>query len=307
MDSVDVRIFCEMAFRESSFDESEGRGPSAPNIARKLRLDEKTVRARVKRMEESGFVKYYQASPSLSLFGMRVVSQFRLEALNLMTKHALVGSMDRVPRLVECADYLGTSITASVAGATPEEAKSEADRLAAHFELAVKFLGSRPLRVPSLRLDALDWKLVRQLRYDARSSDKDLSESLHVTQRMVGYRFSKLTGSGAMSLRAVIDPQRQAGLVFYEVELLVEPSRSGAIIRWLQDAFSEGTWNITTPSPELIVVSLFSFTLAEPEENALRALGVEGVRRCGLFILKEVMEPRRPNWIDSLIDLRLAS
>ncbi len=307
MDSTDARIFCEVAFNESSFDDSERRGPSAAAIGRKLRLDKKTVRARVRQMEDSGFIKYYQVSPGLSLFGMKVVNSFRLEALNLMTKHALLGALNEVPRLVESSDYLGTSITATVAGATPAEARLEADRLAAHFELIVKPLGTKVLRLPSIRPDSMDWKIVKQLRYDAKSSDRALAQALGVTQRMVGYRMSKLVRSGAVSLRAVIDPQRQAGLIFYELELLVEPSRSSEILRWVSEAYSRRIWSVTPTSPEMILVRMFSFTLAEPESSVLEALAKEGVRRCGLYILKEVMEPRKPNWIDSLIQLRLDS
>ena len=39
----------------------------------------------------------------------------------------------------------------------------------------------------------------------------------------------------------------------------------------------------------------------------MRALGIGGVGRCFLFILKEVIEPRRPNWIDDLIQKKAAS
>jgi len=89
-----------MAFAAPGYKEFEERHPSAGNLGRKLGLDKKTVRARVKRMEESGFIKYYQATPNLGLFGMRVASLFRIEALNLSTKKAIVSHLDAVPGLV---------------------------------------------------------------------------------------------------------------------------------------------------------------------------------------------------------------
>ena len=58
---------------------------------------------------------------------------------------------------------------------------------------------------------------------------------------------------------------------------------------------------------DVILASLFCFTIAEPEESVIEALKLEGVKRCQLFILKEVIEPKRPNWIDSLIESRLQS
>ncbi|HEY6282842.1 MAG TPA: winged helix-turn-helix transcriptional regulator [Nitrososphaerales archaeon] len=307
MDSIDVRIFCEMAFSEQSYEQFGERHPSATEMGRKLVLDEKTVRVRVNRMEESGFIKYYQASPNLAFFGMRTVSLFRFEALNLTTKYAVINHLDEIPRLVESSDYFGTVLAASIAGATPEEAKSQAEDLALQYELSTTKLGSRGIREPSSQLDTLDWQIVRELRYDAKSTDKDLAEALSVTQRMIGYRVSKLLESGAVQMRAVIDPQRQAGLVFYELELLVDSHKQGTISRWLKEKHGEKIWNIRSLTEEVVLASLFCFTLAEPETSVIEALGQEGVKRCLLFVLKEVIEPKRPNWVDSLVDLRMTA
>jgi len=296
-----------MAFTDSGYEEFEERHPSAADLGRKLGLDKKTVRVRVNRMEESGFIKYYQATPSLGLFGMQVVSLFRFEALNLSTKNAIVNRLHEVPRLVETSDYLGPFLTGSIAGATREEARNGADYLASRYELGTTTLGSRTIKAPVSHLDNLDWQVMKGLRYDARSSDRDLSESLSVTERMVGYRISKLLRSGAIRTKAVIDPRKQAGLVFYELELVIDPQKRGAVSGWLREKYGDRLWNMRSPTADMILAGLFGFTIAEPEVSAVEALGLEGVRRCMLFILKEVIEPKRPNWIDSQIESKLQS
>jgi hypothetical protein len=45
--------------------------------------------------------------------------------------------------------------------------------------------------------------------------------------------------------------------------------------------------------------------MAEPEVSVVEVGRQDGVTRCLLFILKEVIEPRKPNWVDSLIELRI--
>jgi DNA-binding Lrp family transcriptional regulator len=307
LDSTDIRIFCEMAFREQSYERFGERRPSAAGIGKKLRMDEKTVRARIHRMDESGFIKYYQATPNLAFFGMHTVSAFRFEALNLSTKYAVINHLHEVPRLVESSDFLGPFLKGSIAGATPEKAKREADGLAAQYELGTVQLASRVVRQPSSRLDKLDWQIISELRYDARLNDKDLAESLSVTQRMVGYRVSKLLESDAINIRAVIDPQRQAGLVFYELELLVDIQNQGNVSSWLKENHEDGLWSLSSPIPGVILASLFCFSIAQPEESVIQVLKQQGVKRCLLFILKEVIEPKRPNWIDALIELRIGS
>ena len=305
MDSTDVKIFCEMAFADPNYEEFEERHPSAADLGRKLGLDKKTVRVRVNRMEESGFIKYYQATPNLGLFGMQVVSLFRFEALNLSTKNAIVTHLHEVPRLVEASDYLGPFLTGSIAGATREEARNGADYLASRYELGTVTLGTRTIKAPVSKLDNLDWQVIKGLRYDAKSSDRDLAEAMSVTKRLVGYRISKLLKSGAIRTKPVIDPRKQAGVVFYELELGIDPQRRGAISGWLRDKYGERLWDLSSPTADMILGGLFGFTIAEPEEAAIEALRLEGVRRCTLFILKEVIEPNRPNWIDSQIESRL--
>jgi DNA-binding Lrp family transcriptional regulator len=305
LDSTDVRIFCEMAFADPVFEEFEERHASAAELGKKLSLDVKTVRVRVRRMEESGFIKYYQATPNLALFGMRVVSLFRFHVLNLSTKNAIVNHLHEVPRLVESSDYLGPFLTASLAGATREDARKGTDYLSSRYELGTVALGSRTIRDPVSRIDNLDWQIIKSLRYDARTSDRDLSDTLSVTERMVGYRVSKLLRSDAVHTKAVIDPKRQAGLVFYELELTIDPEKRGGVSKLLKERHGEKLWNLTSPMAEVILASLFGFTLAEPEQSVVEALTMQGVKRCQLFILKEVIEPKRPNWVDSMIESKL--
>ena len=304
MDSTDVRILCQMAFVGQVYEEFEERHPSAADLGKKLGLDKKTVRARVNRMEESGFIKYYQATPNLSAFGMHTVSQYRFEALNLPTKNSIISHLQDVPRLVECSDYVGPVLKASLAGKTREEASAGAQYLASRYELGAAPLGSRALKEPALRVDNLDWRVVRGLRYDARSSDRDLAEALSVTERMVGYRISRMLRSGFLSTKAVIDPRKQEGLLFYELELTVEPQKRGAVSKWLEEKFGERLWDLRSPNAEVVLANLFCFSIADPEASVIEALRLDGVKRCLLFILKEVIEPSKPNWIDSYIETK---
>jgi hypothetical protein len=55
-----------------------------------------------------------------------------------------------------------------------------------------------------------------------------------------------------------------------------------------------------------LLANLFAFTLAEPEEAYVTTLNLDGVRSCSLFIFKETVEPRRPNWMDGLIGQKIA-
>lgn len=307
MDSTDVRILCEMAFRDLSYNTYENRRVSPSEVGKKLRLDEKTVRARVQRMEKSGFIKYYQAVPNLASFGMRSVGSYRLEVLNLATKYEILRSLHEVPRLVETIDYLGPYLTVTIAGPSSKEVQEAADGLSTKFETRQVSLGTRVVREPLVKLDQLDWRLIRRLRYDARSTTKELAEYLSVTPRMAAYRIAKVLKSGAVFIRAVIDPRKQAGLVFYELEMMLDDAKQASVVQRLRSSHGERLWSMSTPALGVVIFSMFAFSLEEPEDSVISALKMDGVKRCSLYILKEVIEPRRSSWVDQLIDSKIVS
>jgi DNA-binding Lrp family transcriptional regulator len=305
LDEKDVRIFCDIAFRDLSYNASTQRHVSPSEIGRTLGLDEKTVRSRIKKMEDDGFIKYYQAMPSLALFGLASLTLYRFEALNLLTKHRLIESTSKIPNVVEVVDYIGPHVSIDIAGTTAKEAQEAADKIKGRFELGQRNLGARTIRDPHDTLDTLDWRLIQKLRYDARMSTVDLSKSLGITPRMAEYRIEKLLDSGALLIRAVIDTQKQAGLVFYELELSVDEAKRGEIIGKLQKDHGDKLWSVNSPAPGAILANLFSFTLAEPEASALSAQAYEGVHMCRLLMLKEALESGQSGWLDALIAQRV--
>ena len=118
---------------------------------------------------------------------------------------------------------------------------------------------------------------------------------------MSGYRIERLVDSEAVWIRPVINTQKQEGLVFYVMTVSIENSKQNAVVRALQKTHGEKLWSMQVTPQGVLLVNLFSFTLAEPEEAAIDLLTVEGVKWCSISILKEVIEPKRPNWIDVLI------
>jgi DNA-binding Lrp family transcriptional regulator len=306
LDAKDVRIFCEMAFKGLDYDSFTDRRVSPLAIGRKLGLDEKTVRVRVKKMEEAGFIKYYQAMPNLALFGVKSTNSYRLEAVNIATKHRVVENIQQVPYVVEAVDYLGQAVSVSIAGASSKEIEGVVGTLVNRFELTKMSLGVRAVKEPRLPPDNLDWQIIQKLRYDALCTAKDLAQELSITPRMVEYRITKLLDSSALLIRAIINTQKQEGLIFYELEMLVEESKQFVVVKLLSGMYGEKLWSIRTSERGVLLANFFGFTLAEPEEAAVKALEFEGVRSCSLLIFKEIIEPKRPNWIDALIEQKIS-
>ncbi|MEO9320810.1 MAG: winged helix-turn-helix transcriptional regulator [Nitrososphaera sp.] len=308
MDAKDVRIFCEMAFKGIEYETFTDRRVSPLSIARKLGLDEKTVRSRVSKMEEEGFIKYYQAIPSLSFLNVTLICSYRFETVNIATKHRVIEDIRKIPFIVEAIDYLGHHISVNIAGRSAELVEDTVAKLANKFELSRMLLAKWSPKQNPFHPDRLDWQIIQKLRYDALSSTKAISESLSLTQRMVDYRIQKLLDSRVLSVRAVIDPQKQKGLIFYELEMAIVESMQFDVVKRLGEIHGEKLWSVkSSATVGVLIANFFAFSLAEPEQSVVSALGIEGVKSCSMFIIKETIEPDRPNWLDGLIDERILS
>ena len=305
MDAKDVKIFCEIAFKGLDYDSFTDRRVSPLAIGKKLGLDEKTVRTRIKKMEDDGFIKYYQAMPSLALFQLKNVNTYRFEALNIATKHRIIEYVQELPFIVEAIDYLGQTVTLCITGTSSEGIDQVAARIANRFELFKWILGSRIIKQPLSVTDKLDWQIIQGLRYDALAGVKGLSESLSITPRMVEYRIKKLLGSDILRVRAIINSQKQQGLIFYELEVSVEERKHYEVIKRLSEFYAEKLWSVRTLTTRVLLANFFAFTLSEPEDAYVNTLKLEGVRSCSLFIFKESGEPKRPNWMDCLIEQKI--
>ena len=305
MDAKDVRIFCEIAFKGLDYDSFTDRRVSPSEIGRKLGMNEKTVRLRVKKMENDGFIKYYQAMPRLGLFQFKNMNTYRFEALNIATKHGVIKYVHGLPFIVEAADYLGNVVSVSITGNSSEEIDQVAAEIANRFELFKWKLGSYAIKEPVSIPDSLDWQLIQKLRYDALSGINEISDSLSLTPRMVRYRITKLLVSDMLVVRAIINSQKQQGLIFYELELSVDATKRYKIVKQLRETYADNLWSVRTLAEKILLANLFAFTLAEPEEAYVNILKFDGVRSCSLFIFKEVVEPKRQNWMDDLIGQKI--
>ena len=149
---------------------------------------------------------------------------------------------------MEAIDYLGQVVSLSITGSSSEEIDQLASELANRFELHKRFLGIGKIKEPVSIADRLDWQIIQKLRYDALSGAKELSKSLLITSRMVEYRIKKLLGSDMLLIRAIIDGQKQEGLIFYELEMLVDEKKQYEVVKRLSENYAERLWSVRTLS-----------------------------------------------------------
>jgi len=301
MDAHDVRIFCALAVSGPPEPIASSRPPGLRRIAQGLGLDEKTVRVRLRRLEEEGFIKYYQAAPDLSLLGISAEVTCRFDAVNVATKIESLRFAQNQDGMVEGLDFLGSTFVITGAGTSVEEAVDLHKRIAHRFELDRFEQGRRILPPPDNRLLPLDWKIVERMRYDARAPVDDVAAALGLTPRMVRYRLQKIRATGAVTIRPMIDARRQRGVILYRLIATTESGTREDVLARLRHRFGESIWAMRVAVAGPLLLDMFGVSLADPEESVVAALQVKGVQACAVLTLKEILEPPHGNWVDRRI------
>lgn len=308
LDARDVRIFCEMAFKYLDYNAFIERHVSATEIGKKLGIDEKTVRLRVKKMEEDGFIRYYEAIPNPALFGLNSMGMFGFQTKDVPSKYEALKYVQQAPWIVEAFDAVGPSFSVTLAGSSPEEVLRNACEISSKLGLMMALkIGDRLAKPPLSSPTRLDWQILQRLRYDAVCPTKEIADSLSITPRMAEYRITRMLEAGVFFIRALINAQRQEGLIFFGILLFVDGARQSEIVKEMRETYGERVWSVFNPMAGVVIVNLFGFNAGEPEETLMKALKVEGVTQGSVSLFKELIEPQRPNWIDRLIEDKIGA
>ena len=112
----------------------------------------------------------------------------------------------REDRVLDIADFLGESFGVTITASTESGALGTAEEIATRAGIPNPQLSpprSFPLTEKSMK--ALDWQILKALRYDALRSTREITRDLGVSYRMTHYSINKLFESNALSTRAIIN------------------------------------------------------------------------------------------------------
>lgn len=308
MDALDLKIIREMGIRPYGPRPQDIAAGEEAAIAKRLAIDLKTVKSRVARMEESGFLSGYQVVPNLGLLRLKATAYlYRIPDAD--GKAAALARVALVDGLLEVHDFLGTAACIDVTYASPHELASKV-RLVSEFmrdPAPVRFY-ERHLPAVARDIGSLDWRLIQALRRRARRPLAEVADELGVTLKTVRRRFDRLAEEGSIFVAPMLDPSRASGLVLFELLVYTSPnaptSTLGDVLRALDD---NHVYHYVPASAALgnFDVLLFAQSVAQVEELRKRAKDVSGVARVDALLFQGWSDYSQ--WLDARIAERSAA
>ncbi len=306
MDPLDVKIIRTMGLRPYGHS-PQGTDRLKPSyIAARLGVEPETVKARLARMEKTGFIRFYQVYPNFRHFGLRA-SAYLFRIPDEDRKSEAIRRVEPIDGLVEIHNFLGAEMCVDLSYKAPLDLSKKLRLLAditgdagsVHFYDRYMPEVERPLT-------ALDWRILKALRYRARRPLADVAKETKVSLKTVRRRFDGMAEEGSFFIVPAVDPGKAAGIILYELLFYTNPDADRVTVDRILEKCAERYIYHYVPASQALGnfdVLLYAESTGEIEEMRLRGREVSGVARVSALVFRGWAE--YTDWIDAAIEDRI--
>lgn len=304
MDELDFKIFKSIEYRPF--------GPNAADlsrlnpwvIAKKVGADGNTVKLRLNKMKQSGFIHYFQIYPNFRLFGVKD-SAYAFTLPDVLQKQEIIDKCSLVDGVTEVHNFIGPEICIDFAysDSGEETRRLELFRSLTHCERPERFY-ERVMPPVEIELSNLDWRIIKALRYHAFKPLSSIAAELGLSAKTVRRRFERMASNNAVIIAPLVNPADIPNTITHVLLLYPTPERWEEVLNRATEELGASCFLAKSSPPGNAMFCLAARTLAETEENLIRARKIEGMRNVKLLILKEIREFSQ--WVDSAIERKIS-
>lgn len=243
-------------------------------IARSLDLDEKTVRTRLRKLEET-FLKGQRYVPNVRLFGRRMATY-----LLLYEDPAVKAEARERLKLLEGI----TGIKEALRSLQVDLLHRTDGDLGRQLRLVEELAGVRPQKLfdqptPEVRTlpSRLDWQILSVLRSHPEWSPREVGKELGVTARTVRNRLNRLLRKGAVLRVPLMDARDIEGRIMYVLTCFFEEGAERNALATFQEALADKAVCHFAASDEVAQAAVAAEAQREPEETYHHVASRDGV------------------------------
>ena len=270
---------------------------SYASIAKRVGVDEETIRKRIKRMEREGLIMGWRVMINPSLIGRSYVA-IDTAVREVGKKADVISRLKRIDGVVAFMDFEGSGMLIFIYSGRGDALGLDARRIAQVCGEEASVV--EPLGIPpcELKLSVTDWGIIWSIRNDPRKNHSQIAEDVHVSTRTVNRRLEALTENGAFFLIGVPDLRKSFGVSANFLIQCMEGHSSSSIAEMVASRFD----NVVFGGPfssSLVSYNIVFDNLIKAREAADWIKGVGGVAKVRLGIMEDMVFVA--DWLDDQI------
>jgi DNA-binding Lrp family transcriptional regulator len=235
---LNASIMREMATSPSHWNVNR----SYADVARKLGVDEDTVRNRLKMMREMGLLRGWRLIPNARLLGL-ASSNVVLDFADQESKDAAIPRVRGAPGTVLIQDFYGKTLQATVFHGDADEP----ERNLLSKGVVAKVATSWKVKLPrcDLKPKEVDWRIIEKMLRDAETKLPEIAAKVKASQRTVKRRVNLMMASSAFFMQPLLNLRKALGVT--PCQLLVEcaPEKKRALDDAVTSKFERIVFKLT--------------------------------------------------------------
>ena len=299
-DDLDVRIIKELGSPSSlQWNVRE----TYSNIARRIGVDEETVRRRLKRAEELGSLPGWRMMINPNLIGCEACC-LDLEVEDEGKKDRMISEIRRVDGVIKILDFRGRGLQATLYHQTQDAKRRKIELIASICGSPQPTVWELEFPHPVVRMTRTDWEIVEAMLDDARKSLEDVAKSVGVSVRTVERRLTAITKGRVVYLQGTPNFRLFAGLSCVFLVFCPDHKKKSTVDRNLLSKVKRTELSNTSPKEYSTFVMLYE-NLAEADDTIEWMRSLDGVSSVKMGIMKELIVVQ--DWLSDEISKRIAT
>ena len=274
---------------------------SYASIARRIGVDEETVRKRIRRAEEAGSIMGWRVVVSPNLIGC-VDAYVDLEVGEIGRKQEILSQLRLLEGVINILNLEGRGLFV-LFDSEPGEALARKTRLISSIcetDRLTTWSGSIP--PCDMRLSGTDWKIIWAIRDDPRKSISRIADETGVTVRTVTRRLGLLTDRRAIFLVGLPNFRKTPGVSANFLIHTPDRGRSSSVGEMIGSEFRTVVFGAPI-APDYLFYNIVFQNLTEADEASDWIRGLIGVAGGRLGVMKDLIFVAE--WMDDQIRRRL--
>jgi DNA-binding Lrp family transcriptional regulator len=281
-DALDLRITREIGTpRSTQWNVRE----SYASIAKRVGVDEETVRKRIKRQEKLGILQGWRAAIHPNLIDC-VDVDVDLEVGNVERKDEIISQLKFLEGVVVIANFEGRGLNV-LFYTEPGEALSRKIQLIRTMCGADEFIWASFLQPCDMKPSETDWRIIWSMRNDPRKNLSEIAKEARVTTRTVNRRLSFLTEHRALFLIGLPNFRQTTGITGNFLIFCSDRERKYAVSERVISKFENTAF--AAAASNYLMFNIYFHNLSEAQTAHEWIKKLEGVEKVRMRIMKDLI------------------
>ncbi len=271
-------------------------------LAKKLGVDEETVRNTLAKMNKSGFLKSWSLTPNPHLFGM----EWETLSVNAASssREKAVTQLRLVDGIVAIYTFLNDPMLRIVLCYVDSEDLERKIRLISSISGSTRPQASWKVLFPphNIKLKRTDWLIIRLLLRNSKRSVSEIAKGTGISTRTVTRRLSVMIERRSFFLRPIVDVKRLDGFLYQFVISFHDAAKKSIADGIMRGSVRNIIYADTYPEGYSIIAAICQ-NLSEAEQVTAWLRSMDGVKEVTPTVVEDIIFVQ--DWISHEIEKRL--